>query len=247
MNQSIVKLKHLPIIGAEKLDFKEVMTEILGYKNNWFARKFVFITKFKSAYKLAEEFRKVDPTGLTCSEDCPIKKPANVDFISFQAMMELQALMGSVDVDGNMAEAISKIIAVTCYSANHEGDYKSDGEEFKQFQKEILNHSFVEMFGIYNWIVEGVIKSKEDWDERFFSVELEDKDYDTAGGGRMSQFNVITTIKTICEDFNLPFEKAWQMSYNLVQTNSYAKATQNHIQDNMRMLKESRMKKQRGN
>lgn len=247
MKQPIVKLKHLPIIGAEQLNYKDVMTEILGYDNNWFTRKFVFIRKFKVAYRIAQEFRQVDPTKLGWKESCPIEKPISVDFISFQAMMELQALMGGINDEVDMTQTIAKIIAVTCYSANHKGDYISDGEQFEQFQKQILNHPFNEMFGLYNWIVEGINKSIADWDERFFSVELEDKDYATAGGARMSQFNVISTIKVICEDFNLPFKEAWQMSYNLVQTNSYAKATQNHIQDNMRVLKESKMNAQRGN
>lgn len=244
----IIKLKHLPIIGAEQLNYKDVMTEIFGYKNNWFARKFTFIKSFKAAYSLVENFRQMDPTKLKWNEEtCPIKKPVNVDYISFQAMMELQALMGEIDVKGDISKAIAKIIAVTCYSANHEGDYVSEGKQFEQFQKQILNHPFDEMFGLYNWIVEGVTNSVSDWDERFFSVEIEDKDYAAAGGARMSQFNVISTIKAICHDFNLPFKEAWQMSYNLVQTNSYAKATQNHIQDNMRMLKESKMNAQRGN
>ena len=103
------------------------------------------------------------------------------------------------------------------------------------------------MFGLYNWIVRNLTTSAEDWNKRFFSVEVSDQDYETAGGHRMAQFNVITTIKSICEDFNLPFKEAWQLSYNLIQTNSYAKATQNHIQDQMRILKEGKMNAKRGN
>ena len=237
-----VKLKHLDLMAAADPNYKEIMTEIVGYKNNWFSRKWKFVSQFKVAFLLTQEMRDIDPAKLEWQEEtCPIKKPANVDFITFQAMMELQTLFGAGATEENMLQVITDSIAIVCYSENHEGDYKSDGDEFQNFKKEILNHSFKEMFGLYNWIVKDTERSVEDWNSRFFSVEVQDQDYHQAGGDRMGQFNVINTVKSICEDFNLPFDEAWQMSYNLVQTNSYAKATANHIQDNMRKLKEAKM------
>ena len=237
-----VKLKHLHLMAASTPNYKEIMTEVVGYKNNWFSRKWRFVSQFKVAFMLTQEMRDVDPAKLEWQEKtCPIKKPANVDFITFQAMMELQALLGGGATEENMLQVITDSITIVCYSENHEGDYKSDGKEFQDFKNKILNSSFKEMFGLYNWIVKDCERSVEDWNQRFYSVELEDPDYHQAGGERMAQFNVITTIKNVCEDFNLPFNEAWQLSYNLVQTNSYAKATQNHIQDNMRQIKEARM------
>lgn len=240
-----VKLKHLNLISQEQVNYKEVMTEVLGYKNNWFTRKFKFIKTFAIAYSLSEQIRNIDPAKLTYDEKCSIKKPANIDFISFQAMMELQALLGATNEQTDLLHVTSQAIAIACYSENNEGDYISEGQKFDNFKQRILNSSFIEMFGLFNWIVEDVTRSSEEWTQRFFSVQVEDMDYDRAGGSRMSQFNVIMSIKSICADFNLPFKEAWQLSYNLVQTNSYAKATQNHIQENMRMIKESKMRSQR--
>ena len=235
-------------MAATSPNYKEIMTEVVGYKNNWWSRKWKFIKQFKTAFSLTQEMRGIDPNNLTWNEEtCPIKKPANVDYISFQAMMELQALFGSAPKEDQLLEVVSQSIAIVCYQENNKGDYKSDGDEFKKFKNQILNHSFIEMFGLYNWIVKDTQRSVDDWNERFFSVEVLDPDWDQAGGSRMSQFNVINSIKSICEDFNLPYEKAWQISYQMVQTNSYSKATQNHIQDNMRKLKEAKMKASRGN
>ena len=240
-----VKLKHLDIITKQEVDHAEVMTKILGYKNNWFTRKWRFVKTFKLAFLLSKEIRDIDPQTLVYDEACDIKKPSNIDFISFQAMMELQSTLGAADGKSDMAQLAAQVIAITCYSDNHEGDYKSDGKEFAKFKQRILNSSFKQMFGLFNWIVQDATRSSDEWSQRFFSVELEDKEYEMAGGSRMSQFNVILSIKSVCADFNLPFKDAWQLSYNLVQTNSYAKATQNHIQDNMRQIKEAKMKAQR--
>ena len=159
--------------------------------------------------------------------------------------MELQSLLGAANQDSEMVEVATQAIAIVCYSENHKGDYISDGEQFKKFKQKILNSDLKQMFGLFNWIVEDTQRSTDDWNQRFFSVELKDPEYEQAGGSRMSQFNVIMSIKSICADFNLPFKDAWQLSYNLVQTNSYAKATQNHIQDNMRQIKEAKFNAKR--
>ena len=99
--------------------------------------------------------------------------------------------------------------------------------------------------GLFNWITKSLEESITMWNDRFSSVALDDPDYDQAGGDRMGQFNVVNTIKGICNDFNLPFEKAWLMSYNLVQTNNYSQATASRIQDDLRIYKEAKLKAQR--
>lgn len=243
-----IKLKHLDIIAQDLPQYAAIMKEELGFTNNWFSRKLNFVKKFKTAFLLVNEVRQIDPKELTWTEECPILKPDNIDFITFQAMMELQALLNGSQNAKDFTDLIAQAITITCFSTNHKDlDYDSECEAFEKFKKQILNYKYVDMFGLYNWIVENITQSADNWNARFFSVEIRDEDYEVANGARMAQFNVITTIKAICEDFNLPFKDAWQLSYNLVQTNSYAKATQNHIQDNMRILKEAKMNAKRGN
>lgn len=243
-----IKLKHLDLVSQQDPQYKRIMKEELGYTNNWWSRKLNFIKKFKAAYLLVNEIRQIDPRELSWTEDCPIDKPQNIDFITFQAFMEIQALLNGAADAKDITDLIAQTITIACFSANHpELDYDSECEEFKKFKKQILNYKYVDMFGLYNWIVKSLTQSAEDWNQRFFSVEVKDIDYELAGGNRMAQFNVIQTIKTICADFNLPFKEAWQLSYNLVQTNSYASATQGHIQDQMRILKEGKMNAKRGN
>ena len=74
------------------------------------------------------------------------------------------------------------------------------------------------------------------------SVEVPNEDVKKAGVGRMNQFSVLSTIKTMCADFNCTYDEAWQMSYAISQTNSYSKATYDHIHENLRILKEHQMK-----
>lgn len=74
------------------------------------------------------------------------------------------------------------------------------------------------------------------------SVQVDDADYAQADGGAMSQFNVICTIKNLCKEFNVDYDGAWQLSYALTQTSSYAVATQGHVQDKLRKLKEVKFK-----
>ena len=90
-----------------------------------------------------------------------------------------------------------------------------------------------------------IAESAKMWSERFLSVEVLDADYEQANGSRMAQFSVILSVKAMCKEFNIPFKDAWQLSYNLVQTNSYANATSGKIQDDMRILKEAKMKQSR--
>ena len=242
-----VKLKHLGKLSQKDIKVDEIMSDVMKFENNWWNRVFTFANKFKTAFLLAQAIRHVDLSKLELPKNSNIKVPKNIDFISFQAMMELQSVMTNASEDDNITEVIANIITISTYSDNNDKDYDSDSDSFKQYKDLVLNSSLIDMFGIYNWICRSIEESAKMWNERFMSVQLIDEDYEQAGGNRMSQFNVITTIKSVCQDFNLPFEKAWQLSYNLIQTNSYAKATQNHIQDQMRVLKEQKMKASKSN
>lgn len=241
-----VRLKHLDLLLTPEPDYAKAMTEVYGYSNNWFTRKWNFIRKFKTAYVMVNTLRGVDPKDLKITEDCPIIMPPNVDFISFQAMMEIQAHLNNGIDETKPSKQIAKAIAIVCFQSHFDLEkYDSDSVRFKEFEEWILNQNYLKIFPVFIWITDRLKESADMWNERFYSVEVEDEDYQQAGGGRMTQFNVITTIKALCEDFNVNYIDAWQISYNFVQTNSYAKATQYHIQEQMQRLKEIKMKAQR--
>jgi len=229
-----------------RIDHAEIMRDLLGYTNNWFTRKFLFLRYFKKAFLITRELEDIDPLKVEWSENCKIKRPKSIDFISYRAMMELQMTINNISDEDDVIDLIAKVISISCYGENIEGNYNSNTELFKEFRDGVLSEPALHMFGLYNWIMKSIEESSEVWDKRFFSVEVVDEDYLKAGGSSMNQFNVINTVKSICQDFNLTYDEAWQMSYNLVQTNSYAKATANYIQDQMRILKEIKMKRERG-
>ena len=76
------------------------------------------------------------------------------------------------------------------------------------------------------------------------SVEVVDKNLASVGGDALHQFNVINTIKSICNDFNVSEKEAWHISYNLAMTNSYSKAYEGYLQDQIRIKQEAKMKAQ---
>lgn len=238
----ILRLKDIENISTENPNYSIIIKEVLGFNNFPIGRKHIFAKKFKEAHLLITEARKIDPTKVLCPEESDIKKPKNIDNISFRAMMELRSSLGGYNGETDFSLFVSKIIAIATYQENFKEDYNSNCKKFNDFQNLILKNHIWKMIGIYNWIDKAIKESDLEWSKRFMSVEVLDPDYELAGGGRMGQFNVVTTIKNICSDFNCNYDEAWQMSYVLTQTNSYAKATQNHIQDQMRQLKEIRMK-----
>lgn len=242
-----LRLKDLDNIsqeGLSKINFEIIMKEVLGYRDTWFLRKKRYSKALTKAVFLVEQARRVSPNDIIWDHGCPIKKPNHVDFISFQAMMELQSLLGSEE-DRSMGEMITDIITIVCYSVNVEKHYNSESDKFKQFRQHVGQQELFAMLGLYNWISESLLESNKTWTQRFFEVEILDPDFENAGGSRMGQFNIISTIKSICNDFNVTYDEAWQMSYSLTQTNSYSKAVQNHIQDTMRKDKEVKMRAQR--
>lgn len=240
-----VKFKHLASIVDGKPDMPAIMTEVFGYKNNWLGKRLLFVRKFKQAHNLIKKIEKVDPTKIGLQVGCKIKKPSHIDNITFRAMMEIQALLNSKK-DKPIIELMAELVCIACYSENNNGPYDSTKPKFQRFKQRVMNSPMLDILGLYNWIDNAVEQSRLSWEKRFFSVEVDDPDYAQAGGDRMNQFNVITTIKALCQDFNCSYDEAWQMSYAISQTNSYSKATAAHIQDQMRQLKESAMRRDRG-
>lgn len=229
-----VKVKHIDrILGGSKSMVSPF--ELLEVKNTFWNR-----IKYKDSlyifnYNLIE-FLNTDVTLLE-PVPCEIKIPSNVENIPFSAWLSAQSILASES--RTPAESIRDLIASVCYDAN---DIKED--ELKEIVMEV---SFRDAMGIYNWIKKSIRASQLEWEKRFLSVYVADKDYDQAGGHVMNQFNVITTIKNTCNDFNIPYEEAWLLPYSVVQTNSYAKATQAHVQSKMEDIKTARMKAQRKN
>lgn len=241
-----LRLKDLNNVALENPEYATIMREVVGFeRGRRFLRKRRFKKAFLKAHYLILEARKIELKDCKINPDCKIKVPENIDSISFKAMMELQANLGGGTRANNVAELITEVIAIACYSQNNKGDYISSGPKWNRFKKQILESDIPSMMGLYNHICEKAEESKLKWERFFLSVQVEDKEYDQAGGQRMGQFNVLTTIKNICADFNCSYDEAWQVSYALTQTNSYAKATYNHIQDNMRQIKEIKMRQER--
>jgi len=245
MENSTLRLIDLDNVSSNKPDIAIIMTEIIGYNNFYIGRKYRFRKAFRKAYFLLREARNINPKNVLMDNRCKIKVPDVIDNITFRAMMELKSILGGNLSKNSYSEYMALIITVACYSENNNGEYSSSSIKFKRFYNRIMQSPLWQMVGIFNHIESEVLKSNLEWEKRFLSVAVDDEDYEKAGGNRMQQFNVINTIKNVCNDFNLSYEKAWQISYSLTQTNSYAKATANHIQEQMRILKEIKMKASR--
>lgn len=245
-----IKLRDLEIVSQNNIDYSYIVYNIIGYKDRWIDKiLFRQDKKLREAYnkaiELVKPIRKITPNNISLSESIKIKLPKSIDYISFRAMMELTAVVNQGIVT-NLENLMAHTICIVCYSENNEGDYNSDIEAWKTFQEKILDQPLEDMIGVYQWIDKRLQESQMEWEKRFFSVEVEDEDYTRVGGPqKMAQFNVINTIKSLCSDFNITEERAWQMSYAISQTNNYAKATWGYVQDEMRQVKEARMKAER--
>lgn len=236
-----LKLKHLDKLTGPRIDYVGLLVDIEGYKNTWFNRKFVLTKQFTKLFNDMKEVKQIEPKDIVWKEDCEIKKPDNVDNISFAAMMTLQAYLGGTD-EMSTGDMMAEIISITCFSENNEEDFDSESIAYKDFKSLVKESNAVSMIGLYNWLDKAIIESGKYWQKRFFEVEVDDKDYEQAGGQRMGEFNIVNSIKAICNDFGYNEKQAWQVPFILVQQNSLGKATQGHIQHVMSKIKEDRMK-----
>tara|TARA_R110000737_G_scaffold183478_2_gene207045 strand:- start:2622 stop:3374 length:753 start_codon:yes stop_codon:yes gene_type:complete len=242
------KLKHLNDIAKKNIDYKVLMSELFEYRDNWFNRILHLIKSHRKMLTMITIINSLQLKKIEPDPDCKILLPDSVDNITFIAMMKVQILMTDPG-DRTTAEAICELIATVCYSANltnlMDPKFDTDSLDYKKFKLLVWNTSAVQMFGLYNSITKSLDESSKIWQERFLSVQVEDKDYEAAGGNRMNQFNVITTIERLCSAFNYTEEEAWQVSYSLSQTHSYKNSTYGHIQNEMTLIKERKMKQQR--
>lgn len=240
-----LKLKHLELVMIEDPDYAALMAKVLGYKNTRYAKRFMFVKEFRRIFKMVDELKAINFQDLTYKpSECYIRMPKNIDSITFKAMMSVQALSRK-GADMIQSELIAETIARCCFSENIRGDFDQSSNRYGNFKKTILEQPLVDMLAIYRELDIKLRESFKKWEQLFMAVHVSDEDYVKAGGDKMSQFNVINTIKQICNDFNVSLMEAWQVSYTLTQTNSLSKATQGKIQDNMRALKEEDMERRK--
>jgi len=241
-----IKLKFLSVVSAEKVDTGLIIKDLITY-NRWKFWKIFSLVRFLRALTTKiNEVRAMDFKEVEETIDCKVKRPENIDLIPFAAMIELQQYFGNVEGESKKIETlVSNVIALVCYSQNRTKDFDSSSEDYKEFLQEVLDSDLVEMMGIYKWIEKAIELSSSQWNERFKDVETVNKDYDSAGGSRMDQFNVLTTIKNTALDFNIPYTEAMLLPYGMTQANSLSKATANHIQEVMSKIIEARMKQER--
>jgi hypothetical protein len=241
--KGFIRLKDLENVSSENVNIANLMHEAYGFKNKGIFKAFRFMKIWKQVNHDTNLVRATDVSKIAFKECC-IAKPSHIEKITYSAMMELNGLL-SREHNVPLSEVIADIISTACFSENIKEDFDTESKQYLYFKNRILNSPILEMFGLYNSIIEEVQKSSEDWEEKFFSVEIEDPDYEQAGGQRMAQFNVINTLKKICKDFNRNDKEAWQMPFYMVQHNSYESASKNFTQQQMTTLKEIKMRSER--
>lgn len=239
------KLRHIDLLTGKHIEYMELLKDITGYKHTWFNKIFRYKKAFNKMYEFIEHYKRLDATKLVYVKGIPLKKPESIDEITFIAMMELNMLLNNKDnADRPIGELMGEVIAIVCYSKNIKHDFDIDSYSFEKFKKRVLNEPAYQMIGLYNWIDKSLKESSKIWTNLFFQVEVTDKDYAMAGGDSMKVFNVINSIRGICEDFNVTYKDAWQMQYSITQANNLSKQTSAYIQDKMAKIKEARMKAQ---
>jgi hypothetical protein len=236
------RLKDMSMIFDEEVDYKVLLTEVLGYNNRWVGRRKRFKKFAKEALFMIEELKHTDPKTVLWDEACPIQKPQSIDNISFKAMLSINSLKNS---DLKIPELILETIAIVCYESNNSDKLNTESGRYERFKNRVSNQPMLYMLGLFNWIDKSLEESELQWDKLFMSVRVVDEDYENAGGAKMNQFNVINTIKNLCQEFNVTEQDAWNLSYAMTQTSSLSKATSSFIMKEMEKIKEARMKRER--
>lgn len=233
------KLKHFDIVSSEgEKDFATLMVDILGYKNSTFGKAKFFVKNFLKVKNLISDIEKIDFEKVELNENSHIKRPSSINDIPYLAMLNLKGLIEN-ESELSMSNYMARVIAISTYSENRFSLYKPDSKSFNNYIENLLNVNMFDMVSLYTHILKDVEETSKEWNERFMSVEVVDSYLEAAGGSGLSQFNVINTIKSICEDFNVTDEDAMYKSYNIVMTNSYSKAYSGFIQENIRVKKEA--------
>lgn len=242
----IIKLKFLGVVSAPEVNTTPIIKDSITY-NRWKFWKVFSLIKFlqKLAVKI-NEIRQMDFKDTPENSECRVKRPQSIDLIPFSAMIEVQQYFGNTEGSKvGIEELITNVISLACYSANSSEDFDSNSKLYQEFKDFVSNSDLIHMMGLYRWIENSLTTSSNMWSERFKEVQTIDKDYESAGGNRMEQFNVLNTIKSTATDFNITYKEAMLLPYGMTQANSLAKATSNHIQGIMTKIVETRMKQER--
>jgi hypothetical protein len=240
------KLKHIDIISSEKVDYTALMKDERGIRKYRFWQIFTFVNNFKKTMLQVEELRHIDFKNIAEVDDCKIKKPSDISLISFSAAIEIQSLFSKDNSEESIGELMAKTIAMCCFSENnYKVKFDSDSIEYKKFLEKVRNSELLSMVGLYHWIDKSFTQSDANWNKLFSDVSVPDKNYDEAGGHRMNGFKIITTIKNICRDFNVPYEESLQIPYGITQASALEAATQAHIQHLMTEIIERKMRNER--
>jgi len=241
------KLKHLNILTEEdesKRDLSILMVDILDYKNSIFGKVKWFVKNFVKIKSIVEEVNAIDYTTIELNEDSSIKRPGSINDISYLAMLDLQRII-SQDSYGDISEHIAKVISIATHDENRFTKYYDNSKlSNNSFQNMLLEQPMFDMIAIYNWILKEIEKTSKEWEELFMSVQVIDNDLESVGGD-LSQFNVINTVKSNCEDFNVSEKESWGLSYNLTMTNNYSKAYSNYLQEQIRIKQEAKIEARR--
>tara|TARA_R110000787_G_scaffold252084_3_gene357587 strand:- start:1357 stop:2106 length:750 start_codon:yes stop_codon:yes gene_type:complete len=238
-----IKAKHFNLVLEKEVDFSKVMVEVFGYKNTWFNRIFRFRRMFKKMYQPIVDLRKLDISIMEYSKDCTIKLPKKVDSLSFQCRLE----MGNIsENEGTPEDKIIDMVALGCYSTQHQVKFNSDGKLFKEFRQYVSDQPLIHIMGLYNYIREGLRESDELWNKLFSEMNVIDPDYEEAGGPAvLGRFSLIKTIKKVQADFSKSYEEAFLVQYSLVQMNNLQSASESWLQHRMTQIKERKFKNQR--
>jgi len=238
-----IKAKHFNLVLEKEVDFSKVMVEVFGYKNTWFNRIFRFRRMFKKMYQPIVDLRKLDISVMEYSKDCTIKLPKKVDSLSFQCRLE----MGNIsENEGTPEDKIIDMVALGCYSTQHQVKFNSDGKLFKEFRQYVSDQPLIHIMGLYNYIREGLRESDELWNKLFSEMNVIDPDYEEAGGPAvLGRFSLIKTIKKVQADFSKSYEEAFLVQYSLVQMNNLQSASESWLQHRMTQIKERKFKNQR--
>jgi len=236
---SNLKLKRLENLLSENIDYPKLIKE-LGFKKGLFDFRG---RKMKEKFLIfAKQIQAINIHEVRVNPECKIDIP-DFDDISFIAMLELQAL----DKDNiSVIDCIASFISILCFKTYSKRPFDIDSIAYKSFKKIVLNQPALDMIGLYNALDKELKDYMEHWDKLFEKQYIYDPDWIEAGGEKMGVFNTLTTIKSVCKDFNIPYPEAWQLGYGIVQTNALSKATQDKIQHTMMNIKEKKMRAKRG-
>ena len=232
------KLRHLDIVlDEERKDIATLMVDILDYKNSIFGKTKFFVKNFLKIKTIVAELENLDFETIPLNKESHIKSADSIDDISYLAMLNLR---GAIDNSSelSMSNYIANVISIATYGENRFSKYKPNSKSFKNYLDSVMNANMFDMIGLYMHILRDLESTSKEWNERFMSVEVIDKDLEAAGGAGLQQFNVVNTIKALCNDFNVTHDAAMYISYSLVMTNNYSKAYAGFIQENIRIKKE---------